>query len=394
MRAVLAVPGARSMAAWSFLGRFGFAMTNIGLLLFVQARTGSYGIAGALSAASLVGTAVGTVAQGRLIDRYGPTRPLLVLSAAYAALGAAAIAGITAGLAPSALAALIAVQCAALPAVPIASRTMWPRLIPSGSVRDAAYGYEAISFELCWLLGPAASGLLATLLWPGSGLLVAVVLAALGATGFALTRAVRSAGAGESAGDRATAETDGVDRAGLAVLLLAAAGFGLGIGFVVVGVSAGTAANGVPALAGVLLAVLSASSILGGLAYRRWPWAGRTPARLPWVLGVFALILALPALAGDEVALAVMIVLGGLTLVPQITAHSEALDHVVPPARLNVAYGLVTTAIAVANAAGQATGGIVIDRYDHRAAFTVATATVLVVSLGVWSGRRRLALGS
>ena len=25
---------------------------------------------------------------------------------------------------------------------------MWSRLIPSGNVRDAAYGYEAISFEL------------------------------------------------------------------------------------------------------------------------------------------------------------------------------------------------------------------------------------------------------
>src|SRR5687768_16590495 len=95
-----ATPGAVPMAAWSLLGRFGFAMTNVGLLLFVEARTGSYGIAGAVSAASLVGTAVGMVGQGGLVDRYGPTRPLLVLCALYVGLGAVSIAGLAANLPP------------------------------------------------------------------------------------------------------------------------------------------------------------------------------------------------------------------------------------------------------------------------------------------------------
>ena len=39
------------------LGRFAFAMINLSLLIYVEAQTGSYAVAGAISAASLIGTA-------------------------------------------------------------------------------------------------------------------------------------------------------------------------------------------------------------------------------------------------------------------------------------------------------------------------------------------------
>jgi hypothetical protein len=45
-RAVLAVAGAPAMVAWSLIGRFGFGMGNLSLLLFVSAQTGSYATAG------------------------------------------------------------------------------------------------------------------------------------------------------------------------------------------------------------------------------------------------------------------------------------------------------------------------------------------------------------
>jgi MFS family permease len=383
-----ATPGAVPMAAWSLLGRFGFAMTNVGLLLFVEARTGSYGIAGAVSAASLVGTAVGMVGQGRLVDRYGPTRPLLVLCALYVGLGAVSIAGVAANLPPLVLAALVLAACVVLPAVSVASRTMWPHLIPSGELRNAAYAYEAISFELCWLLGPAAAALLATLIWPGAGLLAAVVLAAVGATGFALTAAVRSKRGGVMAAAGVTKQ--GFDRGGFTTLLLAASGFGLAIGSAVVGVIAGTDAYGVPQVTGVLLAVWSASSIAGGLLYQRWPWAGVRAARLPLLMGAFGLTLVVPAVVDGVAALAVMIMLGGLTLVPQITAHNTMLDGLVPAARLTEAYGLVATTIAVANAVGQAVAGVLVDRYDHQASLLAGCACTLALAAGVWANRGRL----
>lgn len=266
------------MAAWSVLGRFAFAMVNLSLLIYVAAQTASYAVAGAVSAASLVGTAAGVIGQSRLIDRYGTTRTLLAFAAPYAVLSAGVIILINAGVPTLPLAVLVAVQCAVLPTVQVASRTMWRHLIPAGSVRDAAYSYEAISFELCWLLGPAVAAVLATWLWPGSALLVAATLGTASAAGFALTAAARShrphaipqtpAGNPDHCAD---GTGDGsFQPAGLAVLLVATCAFGLTVGFVVVGVTAGTQANGVPQLAGLLLGLWSISPCSAG-----WLTSGR-----------------------------------------------------------------------------------------------------------------------
>jgi hypothetical protein len=89
-------------------------------------------------------------------------------------------------------------------------------------------------------------------------------------------------------------------------------------------------------------------------------------------------------------ALAAMIVLGGLTLVPQITAHNTLLDALVPAVRLTEAYGLVATTIAVANAAGQSVAGVLVDRYDHEVSLTVAGVLTLAFAAAVWAYRRRL----
>src|ERR1700754_219347 len=77
-RAALRTPGAGLPAVMSVLARMPIAMVGLSLLLYVQRQTGSFAIAGMVSAGTLVGVAVGSVIQGRIMDRLGPTRPLLI----------------------------------------------------------------------------------------------------------------------------------------------------------------------------------------------------------------------------------------------------------------------------------------------------------------------------
>lgn len=58
-------------------------MHGLAVLLYVQQDSDSYAFAGAVSAGTLLGIALGMIGQGRLLDRVGPTRPLLMFSAAY-----------------------------------------------------------------------------------------------------------------------------------------------------------------------------------------------------------------------------------------------------------------------------------------------------------------------
>ena len=399
MRTALAVPGARPMAAWSVLGRFGFAMVNLSLLLLVEAQSGSYAVAGAVSAASLVGTAAGVVVQSRLLDRLGPTRTLLACAGPHAVLSAAVLVLVPRGLPTLTVAVLVAAQCAVLPMVQVASRAMWAHLLPAGPSRDAAYSYEAVSFELCWLLGPALAAVLATWWWPGSALQVALMLTTLSAVGFASTAAVRSCPGhtpSESRGPKRDHLLDGasgdraVQAAGVAVLLVATTAFGLTVGLVVVGVTAGTEAVGVPQLAGVLLALWSTSAVVSGTAYQRSPWPRPVTVRLPVLMAAFGTVLVVPALVDGLLPLAVALVLAGATVVPQIALHNTLLDALVPPGRLSAAFGWMTTAILVSSAGGQALGGYVVERHDYHAGFLTAAASALALAALVWAGRRHL----
>lgn len=394
VRTLRPVRGTATMAAASVVARFGYAMVNVAVLLFVQGVTGSYTAAGAVSAASLVGTALGTVVQGRVIDAVGPARTLVAVAPLHGALGVVAVTTIASARPVAAMAAAAAAQCATIPSMAVASRAMWPHLLAAGPLREAAYGYEAVTFELCWLLGPAASAVLATTVWPGAGLVAAVAVVTLAAVAFAASPAVRShRGVPRTEADGAS--TPGgpasVHRSGLGVLLVAAGAFGLAIGCAVVGATAGTAAVGAPRLIGPLLVAWSVASIVGGLAYQRRPWPAAVPLRLPPMLAALGAVMLLPSVVPGIAGLVLTMMLAGLTLVPQVTAHNSLLDGLVPRHRLSSAYGWLTTVVVVANAAGQALGGAAIERLDHRASYVLAAVAVLPAAALVWFGRRSLA---
>ena len=81
-RRILAVPGALRFSATGLVGRLPISMEGLGIVLLVVAATDSYGYAGAVAGATTVANAVGTLVQGRYIDRLGQGRllPPLILA--------------------------------------------------------------------------------------------------------------------------------------------------------------------------------------------------------------------------------------------------------------------------------------------------------------------------
>ena len=130
-------------------------MYALATLLYVQGATGSFAVAGLVSAGSLVGVALGSVVQGRLVDRLGPTRPLLAAAVLFAGAVSALIVAVEAGAPLALLVGAAAVAGAVQPALPGSSRALWSRLLPAGPKRAVAYNYEAISMEMFFILGPA-----------------------------------------------------------------------------------------------------------------------------------------------------------------------------------------------------------------------------------------------
>jgi len=133
-RAALTAPGALLPALASALARLPMAMIGLATLLYVQRVSGSFATAGLVSAGALIGVSCGSIVQGRVIDRIGPTRPLLVAAALLAAAGAALVGAVEARAPlPVLVAAAVGVGLAQ-PAMPGASRALWARLVPAGPV--------------------------------------------------------------------------------------------------------------------------------------------------------------------------------------------------------------------------------------------------------------------
>jgi MFS family permease len=390
-RAALTAPGAAVPVLASAVGRLPIAMLPLATLLYVQRVSGSFAAAGLVSAGTMIGVAAGSVAQGRVMDRLGPSRPLLLVVALFVVAVTALVAAVESAQPLPVLVVLATVSGLVRPALEGASRSLWTTLVPPGPARSAALTYEAISLEVFFILGPAVAAFLVAAPWPGLGVAVAGAAMALGAGGFALSRPARRVGRAPA---RAGVSLLGaLARPGMRTLALAGLGFGLVVGSVEVGVPAVTAAAGSPTLGGVLLSAWSITSVLAGLLYGMRPWPRPLHLRMPVLLAGFAGLVATMALVGPTGSLPVLMVTmlaAGALITPQVTAHSLAVDVAAPPGTATEAFGWLITAATFGIATGQSSAGFVVETFGPPAAFLSGGAAGVVLAAVLWLRRATL----
>jgi MFS family permease len=388
-RTALTTPGATAPVLTSLLARLPIAMIGLALLLYVQDETGSFASAGVISACALVGVAFGSVLQGRVIDRVGPSVPLAVMSGIFAVLIAMEIAAVEAHGPVALLAALGFAGGIAQPSVGPASRALWGHLLPVGPARSAAYSYEAISMEVFFILGPGLAGLMVALPWPGTGVVVGAVCMIVGSVGFASTRAVRDyrpLPQDQPSGNLLGA----IASPGMRTVALAALGFGALLGFVEVAVPAAAERVGAPTVGGLLISVLSISSVIVGLLYGMRPWPRPMHLRLPALLAGFAGLVALLAFPTTLWGLCAMLLVCGTLITPQSTAHSIALEVAAPAGTATEAFGWVVTSVTLGAAFGQSLSGYLVDLSGPPVAFLAAGVVGAGLALLLWARRGTL----
>jgi MFS family permease len=184
-RDALRTQGALAFAMPGVVGRMPMAMLSLALVMLLTDITGSYGIAGAVSATGALLYAAVTPRVARLADRYGQARVLrpqvAVFAGATAALAACAmdrapvwVLFVTGGL-----------SRATMPSLGPMVRTRWSRLLAGSALLDAAFSLEGIADELIFITGPVLVAALATDLGPVAGVLVTAALSVAGVLGLA-----------------------------------------------------------------------------------------------------------------------------------------------------------------------------------------------------------------
>jgi len=373
---------ARSPFLAAMVARLPLSMAPLGILLLVQGERGTYSLAGFVTGAYAVGSALGTPLWGRSMDRFGQVRVLVPTAVASASL-MAGLAVATLGTSPPALlVALAALSGFAYPPMSPALRAAWRAVFPDRESRRVAFALDATSVELVFVGGPLLISLLLALSPPVVPLLVTAAAMAGGSLAYCRTDAARRSGprrvgrqalTGAGAGEGAPAPgadvgpRSAVGATGVAAMLLVMLALSIGFGQLdtSMAATAGTVLGSTERV-GLLFLAIAGGSTLGGLVYGTRSWSFDERRAVPVLLGVFAVMLAAMAglMALPHVPLGVLfplLVVTGATVAPTLIMQQALLDHLAPVHRLNEAQAFLSAANTTGAAAGTAVAGVLID---------------------------------
>jgi MFS family permease len=388
---IFRIPGAWRFSAAAVIGRMPMSMFGLGTVLLISAATGKYGVAGTVSAVGSLGYAFSSPRIGRLVDSRGQRRVLLPLLTVFAVATAMLIAAVELRLPTWAFFVPGAIAGATMPSLGTLVRARWSVLLAGSPRLHAAFSFESVADELCFVIGPAAVTLLATEFFPASGVGVAALLCVLGTLWFAAQRGTEPVVVPpDRPATGRPARVRGAAAPGLVVL--APVYMLLGAMFVSIDLSTVAFAQhfGHKPLAGFILGTYALGSATGGLWYgsRQWRAAGEKRFALTLTLTVLgvATFWAQPNL----VTLTCGIYLCGLTIAPTLIAGFSLLEAQARPGRLTEAMSWLSSGIAVGLAAGASVVGFVIDAHGPRLGYVFAALCGVASAVICLAGLRRL----
>ena len=383
---ILRSPWVGALVASSLFSRLPIGINALAIILYLREQTGSFAVAGAVSGTLSLGSALGAPLQGRFVDRLGARRVLLPGAVVHAVSlgGIVLLAELDAPTAALLLCGFVGGF--AIPPTSSVLRSMWTDLLEP-RLHQAAYALDSTMIELIFISGPLLTALIAALTSPAGALIVSAVAVVVGTAIFTALPPTRHV---EREEDHPVAGLLGaLASPGVRVLVITSFPTGMGLGMLEVGIPAFSRAEGAAATAGILLAVWSFGSLIGGLAYGMLP--RRSLHRTHLIIGaVIPLTLIPPALAPNVWAMALLVIPAGCCIAPLLATRNELVGGVAPPGMRTEAYTWPITSFVGGIAAGAALAGALVDGPGWQTAFFIAAAISAVGAVAAFLGRRAL----
>ena len=386
-RSVLSVPGSPRLYATGVLARIPQGMSALSILLLVRACTHSYALAGLAVGGEALASAAAGPPQGRLVDRFGRARVLAPCALAQAALFIALALGAHVHAPAGALVGLACGVGAAQPAIAPSVRARLRTLFGQPAVRESAYALESVIQELIWITGPLIVAVVVAASSPSGALLVAAALCVAGTLLFVTASASREP---PSATPR---RREAVLRAApeLRALLVPVALMGASIGATDVGLPSLALHAGSRASTGLLLAVWSLGSMVGGLAHGSREWDRSVPERYRRLL-MLAVVCALPLVFARSIAAGLVgALLTGLTIAPVFSCQYTLVGRAATEGTETEAFTWVSAALVTGMAGGSALSGTLVATLGVSGPFLLTCAALAVAAVTSVRARRIVA---
>jgi predicted MFS family arabinose efflux permease len=373
VRTFISTSGVPRLIGSGFVGRMPIAMIQLALFLVVEDHTGSVALAGLVTGANGLGSAVLSPAQGALVDRFGQFRVLAITGVGNGACIVAVAVAAEWGAPAYALVGLSTLAGALIPPLSACSRALWHSMLAEGQVRNVAFKVDVTAMESAFLAGPLLVGALAAVVSPAAALITTGCLATAGTLWFAGAPASRR-GTGRREGGTPFALRNPLLRRVLAAQAWHNAGWGavLTVGLPAMAVSRGTSAS-----AGLLVASCGAGMVGGGLLSSMRNAHDLSHAHLQRML-VFQAVLLVPLIGASSVpAGAALGFLGGLGAVPVAAAVGAMSGKLAYRGAATQSFSWNMSAAYLGQAAGALAGGVLASAFGYQAALAVGAASAL-----------------
>lgn len=371
---VLADPRARAFSFAGLIARMPLSMTGLGIVLLISIETGSFGRAGIVTGVATVTGAITAPVWGRLIDRIGQAKVLLVAAVICNLSLTLLVLTVVNGLPLLVTLATSVGVGLGFSSAGSAVRARWTHRLKGGPLLNTAYALEAVVDEVVFIVGPVLVTLLATSVHPALGLAVCVVLGLTGAVALAAQRSTQPPVRTAAERQQPTAP---LSPWLLVPIVVACACLGGLFGGMEVVVVAFATEAGILKYAGFIMMAWAGGSLIAGLVTGTIAWKVSPAVRFR--VGAVALaisVLPLPFVS-HPVPVAGLLIISGLAIAPTLIASVAVTQAAVPHSRLTEALGWTSTGMAGGVALGAAALGQVIDHAGARAGF------VGVVAIGV-----------
>jgi MFS family permease len=377
-RRILREPGTLRFSAAGLVARLPISMVSLGIVLLVSTATGSYAVAGSVSAAYLVANGGLAIVQGRLLDKHGQGRVLTVAIAIFAVALGALMWSVQADLPIWVTYVAAVVAGGTLPSVGSCVRARWSYVLDSGDKVQTAYALEAVWDETVFMLGPILVTVLATTWHPLAGLTAALLTGVVGTLAFVVQRSTEPPPhpSGGTSGPRPRMPWRTV-----IPLALVCAALGTLFGAAEVTTVAFAEEQGNRGYAGFLLALWASGSLISGVVTGAIHWRRGPDHRVRW--GSVGMMLAMTPLSfiGSVPVMSVALFFAGFAIAPTLIAATSLTERVVPSSRLTEGMSIIHTGIVAGVAPGATFAGFVIDEYGASPAYLVSLAAGATAAL-------------
>lgn len=407
-RAILAEQSARRFTVAGFIGRMPMSMVGLSIIMLVQHRTDSYALAASVAAtASLSGASLAPLLS-KAADRLGQARMLRITCVTQTVGLGGLLLNITDRVSPLAFvfAAFLGGSTASIGAF---VRARWSAYLRDRSLMQTAFAWESIVDEAIFIVGPVIATLLSDKVSDAAPFAVTLSLLYVGCLWLATQhstepRARRANHAGSAAMDggvvvdsaNTSSSLPDAQRGGhrgwpaatpgISGLILGAMFLGAMFSAADVSTVAYATEYGQRAFAGVMLGLLAAGSLVGGVVYGMRPASTRpnvTYSRAAMLVAVS--VLPLPFVAefapAPLMSTGAMLLVSGACVAPTLTSAFALVDRMSERHRVTETLAWAMSGLGVGIAAMGMVIGAVIDRYGAGRGFWLVAALGLIHAL-------------